>query len=74
MDDKKTPNNEVQLTGLWRTSSFSDGGQCVELAPTSDGVALRHSKDHSQGTLEFAHSDFKALIEGIKAGQFDDLT
>lgn len=74
MAHEKTQDNEVQVTGQWRTSSFSDGGQCVELASTSDGVALRHSKDHGQGTLVFPRSDLRAFIEGIKAGQFDDLT
>jgi hypothetical protein len=66
--------NEPQLTGPWRKSSYSDQGACVELAPTTDGVGLRNSNDHTQGTLYFTRAEFEAWIKGCKAGEFDGVS
>jgi hypothetical protein len=59
--------------GAWRTSSFSNQGTCVELAPTSQGVVMRNSNDHQQGTLTFSRADFAEFLEWGKAGALDDL-
>jgi hypothetical protein len=40
----------------------------------SNGTAVvRNSDDHSQGTLHFGPSAMAALVDGAKAGEFDDL-
>jgi hypothetical protein len=37
--------HDIGLTGPWRTSSRSGGGnECVEVAPTRDGCLVRDSK------------------------------
>lgn len=55
---------------VWRTSTFSDGMQCVEVADLGDGnVAIRHSK----GAEHFTSAEMDAFIKGVKDGQFDDL-
>lgn len=47
----------------WRTSSRSSNGErCVEVAPTADGVVIRHSKHPEAGTIAFPSSDWDAFI------------
>jgi hypothetical protein len=57
----------------WRTSTASDGLQCVEVAETGDHVLVRHSKDTTGPTLAFTRSEIGAFVQGCKAGEFDDL-
>lgn len=59
----------------WRKSSFSNGaGACVEVADLPDGtIAVRNSNHPDAGTLSFTPAGMAALVEGIKAGEFDDL-
>ena len=59
----------------WQKSSFSsaNGGNCVEVAETNDGVLVRNSKHPSDGTVAFTRSELAAWIAGCKAGEFDDL-
>jgi hypothetical protein len=57
----------------WRTSSFSDGMQCVEVAPSGDHIAVRDSKDPSGPVLRFTRGEMLAFLQGAKAGEFDDL-
>lgn len=58
----------------WRTSSFTDGVQCVEVAVIGDEIAVRDTKDRKGATLNFTRGEMRAFIEGVKAGEFDDLT
>jgi hypothetical protein len=57
----------------WRTSSFSDGMQCVEVALSGDHIAVRDSKDPSGPILRFTRGEMLAFLQGAKAGEFDDL-
>jgi len=58
----------------WRVSSFTDNGNCVEIAATPDGGALvRNSNAREAGTLAFTREEMSAWIAGVKAGEFDDL-
>jgi hypothetical protein len=65
----------VEASGVWRKSTRSNGsGDCVEVAPLNDGgVGVRDSKDQTGPVLRFTSSEFKAFIEGAKAGEFDSL-
>lgn len=58
----------------WRTSSFTDGVQCVEVAVIGDEIAVRDTKDREGATLTFTRGEMQAFIQGVKAGEFDDLT
>jgi hypothetical protein len=59
----------------WRTSSFSDRGNCVAVAELDDGrVAVRNTNRPDAGTLDFPPAAVRALIDGAKAGELDDLT
>jgi hypothetical protein len=54
----------------WRTSSYSDGTQCVQVADLGDGrIGVRSSKGRDHHTRE----EFAAFVAGVKAGEFDDL-
>jgi hypothetical protein len=59
---------------VWRTSSFTDGVQCVEVALVGETIAVRDTKDRDGATLYFTRGEMGAFIEGAKAGEFDDLT
>lgn len=60
---------------LWRTSSFSgNNGTCVEVAALPDGhVAVRNSNRPNEGTVLFTRAEMGAWLDGVKAGEFDDL-
>jgi hypothetical protein len=58
----------------WKKSSFSTAnGDCVELADTLDGVAVRDSKDPDGPVLTFTRAEWRAFLDGARAGEFDDL-
>jgi len=58
----------------WRKATVSNAnGQCVELARTADGVAVRDSKDPDGPRLYFTRGEFAAWADGVMRGEFDDL-
>lgn len=58
----------------WIKSSLSYGhGECVELAPDGDMVALRDSKNPDQPYLRFTRSEMAAFLYGARRGEFDHL-
>jgi len=57
----------------WRKSTFTDNGQCVEVAETDDGVLVRNSNHPDAGTVLFTRAEMAAWVLGCKAGEFDDL-
>lgn len=60
--------------GKWRRSSAcSEGSNCVEVAPFGDGVAVRDSKDPDGPVLLFTRAEIAAFLDGVRAGEFDDL-
>lgn len=61
-------------TAAWRkaTASGGTGGDCVEVAPLSQGrVAVRDSKNRSGPVLVFTASEWAAFRDGITKGEFD---
>ncbi|MEV4185013.1 DUF397 domain-containing protein [Streptosporangium canum] len=60
----------------WRKSSLSQGttDNCVEVAPISDLVAVRDSKDPGGLKLVFSATDWAAFLGRVKAGDFDTLS
>lgn len=71
--------DEVYGRVEWRKSSFSGtggngSGNCVEAAALPDGrVAVRNSNAPDAGAVLFTRAEMAAWIEGVKAGEFDDL-
>ncbi|MCM4078289.1 DUF397 domain-containing protein [Paractinoplanes hotanensis] len=65
--------SDVSERLVWRKSSGSLNGDCVEVAPLPDGVAVRDSKNPDGPMLAFTHSEWRAFIAGAIKGEFDDL-
>jgi hypothetical protein len=56
----------------YRRSSFCSGGSCVEVAPLEGGgVAVRDSKDLSTPEHRYTVDEWRAFVQGVKAGEFD---
>lgn len=56
----------------WRKSSFSGGGNdCVEVADTDDGVAVRDSKNPDGGIVRYPRDEWEALLEAAKSGELE---
>lgn len=66
-----------QNSRSWRKSSFSGGGgpgggNCVEVAFLgSDGLAVRDSKNRTQGALLLTEPAARSWIADIKDGRLD---
>lgn len=60
----------MELSGLtWRKSSYSGGGNdCVEVAFTGDGAALRDSKNPTAGALAVPAAEWDVLLEAARSG------
>lgn len=55
-------------TSAWSNKRFKP--LCVQVAKTSEGVAVRDSKDGEKTTLFFSHDEWDAFLKGAKAGEF----
>ena len=64
---------EVPDTKSFHISSFSTGGNCVEVARASDGtVIVRDSKDPRRNVaLVFNRQEWTAFVLGVKNGEFE---
>jgi len=57
---------------VWRTSTRSGGnGDCVEVAITDEGVAVRDTKDRSKPPHVYTHREWAAFVGGVRDGEFD---
>jgi Domain of unknown function (DUF397) len=59
----------------WQKSRFSNSqGTCVELARLLGGeIAVRNSRHPDGPALIYTQAEIHALIQGAKAGDFDNL-
>ena len=63
-----------KMAVTWQKSSASGGdGNCVEFAAYENGIAIRPSKAPHGLALLRTRSEIAAMIERIKAGEFDHL-
>ncbi|MBO8187347.1 DUF397 domain-containing protein [Streptomyces spirodelae] len=60
---------------VWRKSRFSNSqGACVEFARLPGGdIAVRNSRFPDGPALIYTPAEVRALILGVKDGEFDDL-
>jgi hypothetical protein len=56
---------------VWRTSTYSAGNGCVEVAFVDGQVGVRDSKDREGPRLVFTASEWEAFIGGTRAGEFE---
>jgi hypothetical protein len=57
--------------GVWRKSSYSAKTNCVEFRQVEGGVEVRNSKRPDAGTVAYTIDEWRAFIQGAKAGEFD---
>jgi hypothetical protein len=58
----------------WRKSSKCAATECVEIArDDQDMILLRDSKSPEMLVLRYTREEFRAFLDGAKAGEFDDL-
>ncbi|MGR6922612.1 DUF397 domain-containing protein [[Actinomadura] parvosata] len=56
----------------FRKSTFSYGNSnCVEVAASADGVAVRDSKHQDGPVLRFTGPEWEAFLAGVRNGEFD---
>jgi hypothetical protein len=64
--------NPELTPAVWRKSTRSaNNGQCVEVAPLSDRVAMRDSKNPTGSVLVFSRGSWTAFVTGVSRGEFD---
>jgi hypothetical protein len=65
----------MTMKPTWRKSSHSNStGNCVELAELADGsVAVRNSRFPDGPALIYTRDEMRALVLGVKDGEFDSL-
>lgn len=58
---------------VWRKSSLSVDGNCVEVAWIVDSQrwALRHSQSPAGAILTFTPQEWAAFVGGVRLGEFD---
>jgi hypothetical protein len=54
---------------VWRKSTFSQSGDCVEWAHDGDNILVRDSKDPHGPKLAFTRNEWRAFILGVVDGQ-----
>ena len=62
---KKAKKNHTAAV-LWRKSSFSASGSCIEVAIQNDSVLIRDTKNRSRGTISASSSAWQELIQAIQ--------
>ena len=60
-------------TASFRTASFCNGGECVEVAQRDGMIVLRDSTQPRGIMLHYAVGDWGSFVRNIKSGQLDDL-
>jgi hypothetical protein len=71
---KITLSDEEVASLSWVKASFSNhNGACIEIASTTDKIAMRDSKDPGGPILVYTPIEFRAFLEGARNGEFDSL-
>jgi Domain of unknown function (DUF397) len=71
MDRKEVSVSQRNTVPTWRKSRFCESGACVEVADIDEIVAVRDGKAPNGAMLQFTRSEWRAFVDGIRAGDFD---
>jgi hypothetical protein len=55
----------------WQKSSYSNNGDCLEWLIDSDKIRLRDSTGRSSSEIHLSHSQWRAFLAAVKAGEAD---
>jgi hypothetical protein len=58
------------VCGVWKKSTASGGGDCVQVRRTHRGVQVRDSKNPGGPVLEFTDAEWIAFVKGVALGEF----
>ncbi|MEU2945730.1 DUF397 domain-containing protein [Nocardiopsis alba] len=50
----------------WRTSTYTQQQNCVEVADVPGVSAVRDTKNRTHGHLEFQSSEWRAFVESVR--------
>lgn len=59
------------LNERWRTSTWSQDTNCVEVAYSGGEVRVRDTKNRAAAMVSVKPEDWRAFVDGVKAGEFD---
>ena len=57
--------------GVWRKSSESNYGNCVEVSFVDGSVHVRNSRNPGQAELVFTMTEWLAFLAGVRRNEFD---
>jgi hypothetical protein len=75
MEEVATSSQGIQNPGpKWVKSSLSfANGNCVEVASLPEGgIGIRDSKDRERAILRFTPEEWRAFLDGVRLGEFDN--
>jgi Domain of unknown function (DUF397) len=58
-------------SAVWKKSSASNSGGCVEVAHEGPWLLVRDSKDPAGPQLRFNAREWNAFLTGVRANEFD---
>ncbi len=72
-EGSRMPSNGSEPSSLiWRKSSHSQCGECLEIAiPVQGFIAVRDSKDPDGAWLAYDANEWRSFVKRVKAGEFD---
>ena len=62
--------NSEQTHIIWRKSTASGSGNCVEVAFADESVLVRSSRRPLGSVLCFSRQEWAAFLEGVTGGEF----
>jgi hypothetical protein len=69
------PATLLQKATWIKSRSSNPNGECVELAKLANGeIAVRNSRHPAGPALIFTRAEIAAFIQGVGAGEFDEMT
>ncbi len=57
----------------WRVAQLCNGGACVRIAQSGDLVLVGDSKNPGGPVLAYSRDEWRAFVEGVRQGDFDDI-
>lgn len=73
MQHQPTTKTPPALASVGRISSYCTGGNCVTMTSLGADVVIGDSKSPEGPVLRYSREEFAAFVNGVKAGEFDDL-
>jgi Domain of unknown function (DUF397) len=58
-------------SAVWRRSTYSVNGNCVEVAYVDSQIVVRDSKHRAGSVLMFTLTEWHAFLDGVRDGEFD---